>query len=97
MRRMLFVLTSLGLLSGAIGCYHMVGVCDCDVQPPGAPTGYFGPYATHPPVAPAAAAGVAPGAAAPVTPVPYIRPEPLKEPKVGMNTTSEPPLNGIGR
>jgi hypothetical protein len=101
MRRMLFLLTSLGLFSGAIGCYVMHGVCDCDVQPPGAPTGYFGPYVVgQAPVAPAAAP-VAPavgpaGVAPPVIPVQPLRPEPLKEPKVGLNGTAEPPSNRIG-
>jgi hypothetical protein len=37
MRRMLFVLTSLGLLGSALGCYCMKGVCDCDYTPWGTP------------------------------------------------------------
>jgi len=98
MRRMLFLLTSLGLFSGAIGCYVMHGVCDCDVQPPGAPNGYFGPYVVgHAPAAPAAPAAAPVGVAPPVTPVPYPpQPEPLKAPKVGSNGTAEPPSNRIG-
>lgn len=33
MRRVL-LLTSVGLLGVVLGCHHMHGVCDCDVQPP---------------------------------------------------------------
>ena len=92
MRRMLFLLTSLGLFSGPIGCYVMHGVCDCDVQPPGAPNGYFGPYIVgHAPAAPAAPAAVPAVVTPPVIPVQPLRPEPLKEPKVGLNGTAEPP------
>jgi hypothetical protein len=97
MRRILILVTSLGLLGGAVGCYCMHGVCDCDVQPPGAPTGYFGPYGGHAPLAPAVGPAVGPVGVSPVTPVPYLRPEPLKEPKVGLSSTAEPPIGGIGR
>jgi hypothetical protein len=37
MRRMLFVLSSVGLLGAALGCHCMKGVCDCDYTPWGTP------------------------------------------------------------
>lgn len=35
MRRMLFLVTSVGLLSTVLGCHCYHGVCDCDLVPPG--------------------------------------------------------------
>jgi hypothetical protein len=37
MRRMLFVLSSAGLLGAALGCHCTQGVCDCDYTPWGTP------------------------------------------------------------
>jgi hypothetical protein len=53
---MLFVLSSVGLLTAALGCQCMKGVCDCDYTPWGTPIV---------PVNPGAAAGAA-GAAGPI-------------------------------
>ena len=37
MRRMLFVLSSAGLLGAVMGCHCSQGVCDCDYTPWGTP------------------------------------------------------------
>ena len=37
MRRMLFVLSSVGLLGAVVGCHCTQGVCDCDYTPWGTP------------------------------------------------------------
>src|SRR5947209_19550725 len=83
MRRMLFVLSSVGLLGAALGCHCTQGVCDCDYTPWGTPMV---------PVNPGPAAAGAGGAALayPATPtyapalatptaVPGTRAEPIKE------------------
>ncbi len=52
MRRMLFVLSSAGLLGAVMGCHCTQGVCDCDYTPWGTPMVPVNP-------GPAAAAGTA--------------------------------------
>lgn len=37
MRRMLFLVMCVGLLSTMLGCHCYHGVCDCDLAPPGTP------------------------------------------------------------
>ena len=37
MRRMLFMLSSVGLLGAVLGCHCTQGVCDCDYTPWGTP------------------------------------------------------------
>ncbi len=79
MRRMLFVLSSAGLLGAALGCHCMHGVCDCDYTPWGTPMVPVNP-------GPAAVGGVVGGPTyAPALAVPTILPggtkvaEPIKE------------------
>jgi hypothetical protein len=77
MRRMLFVLSSMGLLGAALGCNCMKGVCDCDYTPWGTPIVPVNPG----PAASAAIAGnptYAPALAVPTT-VPGTNVEPIKE------------------
>ena len=50
MRRILVILAGLGVLPGAVGCYHLAGKCDC--QPPIHPCSQYGLYAAEPPPPP---------------------------------------------
>jgi hypothetical protein len=86
MRRMLFVLTSVGLLGSALGCYCTKGVCDCDYTPWGTP---IVPLVPGPGPA---AAGPGGSPYAPAITVPGSKAEPIKEmPK------SDKPMGGAAK
>ncbi|HZY89137.1 MAG TPA: hypothetical protein VFE78_30220 [Gemmataceae bacterium] len=81
MRRLLFVLSSVGLLGVAVGCNCMKGVCDCDYTPWGTP---IVPVNAGPALAP----GGSPYA--PTLAAPGIKAEPIKE----MPKSDSKPLGG---
>ena len=64
MRRVLLLVTGLGLLGAALGCHHTHGMCDCDL-PAAGPTGPV-PHHVGAPVVPFD--NVAPGVTYPTTP-----------------------------
>ena len=91
MRRMLFVLSSVGLLGAALGCHCTQGVCDCDFTPWGTPM-----VPVNPGPAGAGAGGIvggptyAPALAVPTTLPGGTKVEPIKEmPKSDSKTTGE--------
>ena len=80
MRRILFVLSSVGLLGAAVGCHCTQGVCDCDFTPWGTPMVPInaGPGPGGPGAAPV---GLPPGSSyAPALAVPTVVPGPKSEP-----------------
>jgi hypothetical protein len=90
MRRMLFVLSSVGLLGAALGCHCTQGVCDCDYTPWGTPIVPVNPG--HAGAASAAVGGAtyAPALAVPTTLPNGAKAEPIKEmPKPDSKPTGE--------
>src|SRR5579859_1967347 len=84
MRRMLFVLSSAGLLGAVMGCHCTQGVCDCDYTPWGTPIVPVNPGPAAAGVGGAAAAYPAAPTYAPALAVPATLPggtkvEPIKE------------------
>src|SRR5579872_6378169 len=91
MRRMLFVLSSAGLLGAVVGCHCTQGVCDCDYTPWGTP---IVPVNAGPGPGPGAAGTPAfvPGGSpyAPTLAAPGTKVEPIKE----MPKADSKPLGG---
>ena len=79
MRRMLFVLSSVGLLGAALGCHCTQGVCDCDYTPWGTPIVPVNPGPAASGAAFSASPIYAPALAVPTTLPGGSKAEPIKE------------------